>query len=72
MPEQCLTDAGAAACAKVKGWPDGPMRYSGDVPPENVQTGYWVGDQYFNTDVQTLYVFNGTPGTSVGWVLINP
>lgn len=71
MSLNCIENAADASCAKVKGWPDGPARYVGDVPPEGVQIGYWVGDQYFNTDVQRLYVFNGTPGTDTGWVALN-
>ncbi len=35
--------------------------------PEGVQTGGFVGQLYFDTSTNGLYVFNGTPGANTGW-----
>jgi hypothetical protein len=43
-----------------------------DVAPENNVTGLTVGQHfYFRTSTGKLYIFNGTVGTKVGWVILN-
>lgn len=71
--DPCNELASEASCAKAKGWPSGPQILPPAAgTPEASVTGYWVGDQYFDTDNEILYVFNGTPGANTGWVAINP
>lgn len=72
MSLNCIENAADAACAKAKGWPSGPGIYVGEGSPEGVETGYWVGDQYWDTTNSILYVFNGDPGGNTSWSAINP
>lgn len=58
------------ACAAARGWPRQPRLLSGEGTPNGVEVGYWPNDQYLDTTTGILYVFNGTPGTKVGWFAI--
>lgn len=43
-----------------------------DVAPENNITGLALGlHQFWRESTGKMYVFNGTVGTSVGWVILN-
>lgn len=45
----------------------GPGFLSGHGSPEGVVTGSIQGQTYDDLDTGTLYTFNGTPGTKIGW-----
>lgn len=67
-------DEGAMACNLAQGLPtEGPiMSPPGTVAPENNIVGYLTGGHfYFRTSTSKLYVFGGTPRTSVGWIILN-
>ncbi len=69
----CTADQTADACAKANGWPD-PFQFnmqSGSAAPENAVTGFGPASFYFRTGTSKLYVFGGTPGTEVGWNILN-
>jgi hypothetical protein len=42
-------------------------QYTGTVPPDGAQVAANVGDWYLDTTTGALYVFQGTPGTNIGW-----
>lgn len=68
------TMAQLAACVAANGGPPHPQQLAGVGTPEAAVVGYWIGiDQYFDTDAEILYVFNGASiGATTGWVAINP
>jgi len=37
--------------------------------PQNVVTGQFCGQKYWDTAGDVTYTFEGTPGTKVGWVI---
>lgn len=67
-----------AVCNNARGLPTQPFTqvgYTGtaqDVAPENNITGRAVGlHQFWRESTGKMYVFNGTVGTKVGWVILN-
>lgn len=66
------TMAQLAACVAANGGPPQPQQVAGSGSPEGSVVGYWTGcDQYFDSDANKLYVFDGTIGANTGWVAIN-
>lgn len=64
-----------AVCYTANGQPSSPIVQvsSGANPaPENNIIGLAVGQHfYWRTSTSKLYIFGGTPGTAVGWVILN-
>jgi microcystin-dependent protein len=44
------------------------LTLNGTTSPAGVVTGRWKGQRYFQSDVVAWWVFNGTVGTTTGWV----
>jgi hypothetical protein len=61
------------ACVLAGGGPGQPQNLTGEGSPEGVVQGFWTGlDEYFDTEAEILYRYNGTVGATTGWVAINP
>lgn len=67
-----------AVCNNAQGLPTSPFTqvgYTGtpfDVDPENNITGIAIGlHQFWRQSTSKMYVFGGTPGTKVGWTILN-
>lgn len=69
--DPCGVNASVEACNREQGLPGGFVFSSGTSAPETVVIGYRLGAFYLKTDTSKLYVFNGTPRTKVGWVILN-
>lgn len=62
-----------ASCVAANGGPSTPQNLAGTGSPEGSVTGYWTGlDEYYDTENDILYRFNGVIGANTGWVAINP
>lgn len=61
-----------AVCSTQRGQPAQPFVQVDSEAPENVHTGFAVGlHLYWRTTTNKMYVFGGTVGTKVGWVILN-
>lgn len=70
--DPCYSNASQEACIAAQGLPSGTDSSYGTADPENNVIGMITGGSfYFRTSTSKLYVFGGTPRTSVGWVILN-
>lgn len=61
-----------AVCNAANGQPVDPVIQVGTGTPEGNVNGLAVGlHQFWSTDNEVMYVFNGTVGTDTGWVALN-
>lgn len=68
--DRCFLDAQAVACAKARGWPAAPSITSGTGDPEGNVLGFWPGDIFVDTSTGEVWIFQGDPNTSTGWIQI--
>ena len=62
-----------AYCNQANGQPTQTFTQNGEGTPEGEVVGLAIGlHQFWDTDGEVLYVFNGTVGEDTGWVAINP
>lgn len=78
IPDPCGLLNQQFVCATANGQPTMPFTQVGttgsalDVAPENNVTGMALGlHQFWRQSTGKMYVFNGTVGTKVGWVILN-
>lgn len=58
-------------CNAQQGLPTEPFTQVGTGTPEGNTVGIVVGlHQFWSTDNETMYVFNGTVGENTGWVAL--
>lgn len=61
-----------AVCQTANGQPTETFTQVGSLLPEGNVVGLVVGlHQYWRTGTAKMYIFNGTVGTSTGWVILN-
>lgn len=59
-------------CNIQNGQPFEVFTQNGTGTPEGAVSGLAVGlHQFWRTDTGKMYIFNGTVGTSTGWVILN-
>lgn len=70
--DPCGTLNQQAVCNNARGLPTEPFTQVGTDAPENNVTGHAVGlHQYWKSSTNKMYIFGGTVGTKVGWVILN-